>query len=56
MPFQAVLFERSPPPAYQRIALEATRLRALGLVLSTIGVELGVSDKTVAKALGWIRN
>ena len=51
MPFEAVLFEGSPAPAYRRIADEAKRLRALGLSLSTIGSGLGVSDKTVAKAL-----
>ena len=50
IPFQAVLFEASTSE-YRRIALEAKQLRALGLSLSAIGTELGVTDKTVAKAL-----
>jgi hypothetical protein len=51
MPFMAVLFEALPPPAYQQIALEAKSLRALNLSLTVIGNHLGVSEKTVAKAL-----
>jgi hypothetical protein len=39
------------PPAYRRIAPEASRLKALGLSLTAIAAELGVTDKTVAKAL-----
>ena len=54
MPFEAVLFEATIP-VYQRIARAASQLRALGLSLSVIGAELGVSDKTVAKALASIR-
>jgi AraC-like DNA-binding protein len=50
LPFEAVLFEATTP-AYRRIAQAAGRLRVLGLSLSTIATELGVSDKTVAKAL-----
>jgi hypothetical protein len=50
MPFVAVLFEATAP-VYQRIARAARQLRALGLGPSAIGAELGVSDKTVAKAL-----
>jgi len=52
-PFQAILFEATTP-VYRRIAQAASRLRVLGLSLSTIATELGVSDKTVAKALGSI--
>jgi DNA-binding NarL/FixJ family response regulator len=51
VPFQAILFERVLPPAYLRIRSEAIRLRALGLSSSAIGSELGVSEKTVAKAI-----
>lgn len=50
MPFEAVLFEGSTP-AYMRIAAEAARLRALNLSFEAIGEHLGVTDKTVAKAL-----
>ncbi len=54
MPFQIAIFERSPRPAYQRIAQEARRLRTLGLSAAVIGAHLGVPDKTVSKALAWI--
>jgi len=53
--FEAILFEASEP-AYRRIAREAERLRALGVSFEVIAAHLGVSDKTVAKALAWIRN
>ena len=52
-PFEAVLLEAADPPIYQRIAVEATRLHRLGLSDARIAESLGVSDKTVAKALVW---
>jgi hypothetical protein len=56
VPFEAALFQASIP-AYRRIAGEVARLRSLNLSLGTIGRHLGVSDKTVAKALRFrIRN
>ena len=53
--FEALLFEAAEPP-YRRIAEEAERLRALNLSFEVIAAHFGVSDKTVAKALAWIRN
>ena len=53
VPFEAVLLEAADPPLYQRIAVEATRLHRLGLSDVRITQSLGVSDKTVAKALVW---
>jgi hypothetical protein len=50
MAFEAILFD-SPAPAYLRIACEAKRLRSLGMSLSAIAGHLGVTDKTVAKAI-----
>ena len=41
------------PPAYQRIAPRAIVLRQLGVSGAAIGQHLGVSDKTVAKAIHW---
>ncbi len=41
------------PPFYQRIAPQACSLRQLGLHDSAIGRRLGVSDKTIAKAIKW---
>ena len=49
--FEVVLLEANPPPVYQRIATQARRLRDLGLSHSRIAQNLGVTDKTVAKAI-----
>ena len=43
-------------PLYRKVALEASRLRALDLTFDTIAVHLGVSKTTVMKALAAIRN
>jgi len=43
-------------PVYQRIARDVERLRTLGLSLNKIAEHLGLDDKTVAKALGWLQN
>jgi len=51
MQFETALFESSTTPAYMRIAAEAERLRALNLSFEAIGDHLGVTGKTVAKAL-----
>ena len=53
LPFEAVLFEASVP-VYQRIAREARHLRVLNFNLTKIARHLGVTEKTVARALGWI--
>ena len=42
-------------PAYQRIAQKAVVLQRLGLSLSRIATALGVTDKTIAKAITWMR-
>jgi hypothetical protein len=42
-------------PLYQRLAPEIVRLRRLGLSRHRIGKELGIDDKTVEKALHWLR-
>ena len=55
VPFQAALLETAQAPAYQRIASQAKHLRDLGLSLSRIAHHLGVTDKTVAKGLAWMR-
>jgi hypothetical protein len=47
-----VLASRHAPPfAYQRIARETGKLHRLGLPAATIARRLGVTDKTVAKAI-----
>ena len=42
-----------PPLFYQGIVPRAIVLRQLGLSDSAIGRRLGVSDKTIAKAIKW---
>jgi biotin operon repressor len=49
------LVETSAAPAYQAIASKALQLRELGLSDRVIAARLGVSDKTVAKAVSWLR-
>jgi len=52
--FEVALVETSEPPVYQRIARKALQLRDLGLSDRTIAARLGVTDKTVAKAMAWL--
>jgi hypothetical protein len=42
-------------PAYHRIAAKAQHLRVLGISDRVIASRLGVSDKTIAKAIRWLR-
>jgi hypothetical protein len=55
LPFEAALVETSQPPAYQAIASKALQLRELGLADRVIAARLGVTDKTIAKAIRWLR-
>jgi len=41
--------------AYQRVAHRASQMRRLGMSVSSISRVLGVTDKTIAKALRWAR-
>jgi len=54
LPFQVALVDTAARPVYQRIAPKTKQLRELGLSLASIGRRLGVTDKTVAKAIGWL--
>jgi transposase-like protein len=51
VPLAFSLLETRPAFAYQRIAREAVRLRELGMSASSIARLLGVTDKTVTKAI-----
>jgi DNA-binding CsgD family transcriptional regulator len=42
-------------PIYQQIAAKALHLKQLGMSCSAIARRLSVTDKTVAKALRWLR-
>jgi hypothetical protein len=55
VPFEAVLVETCESPLDQRIARKALHLRELGLSDRVIAARLGVTDKTVGKAIRWLR-
>jgi len=55
LPFEVALVETSEPPAYQRIARKALHLRELGMSDRAIAGRLGVTDKTITKAIGWAK-
>lgn len=48
------LVETRDSPAYQRIAAKGLHLRELGLKDRAIARHLGVTDKTVTKAIRWL--
>jgi hypothetical protein len=50
------LVETLEPPVYQRIALKALRLREPGSSDRAIAGRLGVTDETIAKAIGWVQS
>ena len=54
VPLEVALVDTRVAPLYQRIAGRALQLRQLGLSNSAIARKLSVTDKTVAKAVGWI--
>ena len=45
----------SPAPAYQRLAAAVADLRLNGWSDHSIAVEFGVTGKTIAKAIRWLR-
>ena len=49
----AEIFKITPLPIYQSIALKVKHLLELGMICRAIAHELGVSDKTAAKAAAW---
>ena len=55
VPFQVAILRCEEPPVYQRIAPKAVHLRELGLRNAAIARRLGVTDKTVAKAIRWLK-
>jgi DNA-binding CsgD family transcriptional regulator len=52
---EVALLETEARPLYQQAAQTALHLRELGLSYSTIARRLEVDDKTVAKAVRWLR-
>jgi hypothetical protein len=54
IPFEAAILDTAAPPIYQQIAAKAFQLQQLGMSNSAIARRLEVTDKTVAKAIGWL--
>ena len=53
---EVALLNTFPPPIYQRIARKALHLQELGLSDAAIARRLGVTDKTVAKGIHWLKS
>ena len=54
IPLEADILDAGPPPTYQKIAPKALQLQQLGMSKLAIAKRLGVTDKTVGKALSWL--
>ena len=48
------LLETQAQPLYQQVAQKALLLRELGLSASDVARRLGVTDKTLTKAIQWL--
>jgi predicted transcriptional regulator len=55
MSLEVALVRPHAPFAYQTIAVRVVVLKRLGMSASAIARRLGVTDKTVAKAIRWRR-
>ena len=55
MPVELALLKTEARPLYQQEAGKALHLRELGLSYCAIANRLEVDDKTVAKAIQWLR-
>ena len=55
IPFEVAILDTRAAPIYQQIAPKAVQLQQLGLSNSAIAKRLGVTDKTVAKCVVWLR-
>ena len=55
LPFEASLQDPAAVPAYQRLAGRAAGFRVMGWSDHSIAVQLDVTDKTIAKAIRWLR-
>jgi hypothetical protein len=54
VPIDTAILDTNVAPVYQQIAPKAFQLQQLGMSDSAIARSLGVTDKTVAKALAWL--
>jgi UDP-N-acetylmuramoylalanine-D-glutamate ligase len=55
MPFEVAILDTDTPPIYQQIAPKAFQLQHVGLSSSAIARRIGVTDKTMTKAVDWFR-
>jgi DNA-binding transcriptional regulator YiaG len=55
VPIEAAILDAGAAPIYQQIAPKAFQLQQLEMSNSAIARRLGVTDKTVAKAVAWFR-
>jgi len=54
IPIEAAILDTGAPPVYQQIAPRAVQLQQVGTSESAIARRLGVTDKTVARAITWV--
>ena len=55
IPFKAEILDTGAIPIYQQIAPKAFQMKQLSMSNSAIARRLGVTDKTVTKAVAWFR-
>ncbi len=55
IPIEAAILDICTAPVYQQIAPKAFQLQQIGMSNLAIARRLGVNDKTVAKAIAWLR-
>jgi len=53
VPIDAAIIDVAAAPVYQQIAPKAFRLQQLGMSSLAIAKRLGITDKTVSKAIAW---
>jgi hypothetical protein len=53
IPIEAEILDMGVVSVYQQIAPKAVQLQQLGMSDSAIAKRLGITDKTVAKAIAW---
>ena len=54
VPINAAILDAGAAPVHQQIASEAFQLQQLGMSNSAIARRLGITDKTVGKAMAWL--
>jgi hypothetical protein len=55
IPIEAAILDTTAAPVYQQIAPKAFQLQQLGMSNLAIARRIGITDKTVAKAVAWLR-